>query len=465
MEQMRRYLDDDLDAGTVSTKNLQRIRKGIFKDYGVDLEMVAKDEMQYVELERKIMQECQINGECNDIQKLFFLQDDLEVMGERLYRLLFNQGNVIRANENIMRDKKVKDLEPTEIQILKLYEEIAKEKIEPLEEGISLKDCIELIEYMVSKSTIFNRDYDLRFLVRHKYTKVAAEKYNYFDGRKDEKIDIRSRLKDKKFFPMKDWDMLPVFTKELQDILFSQRYLRLFEFSKNSNGSEDITRYSYKYIEEIYAKVKETSFQNIYYLNDMMGVSLTNTIFNCIYSKVKKCDNEKEAGIYFEIINVELFKVATLLGKLKCIYGRDILAKIVFRFLFPFRGKTKIDKAELEKIYQNNKAACDQICSYLDTNIDKINRYYNDLCDANTWLYEEKSKADLEFDSVIRPEFEKEYKAWMKYRIENKEVDEILGNDVMKYRDNYRIKEMKMIKEPDNLYAQIHMAVMKGIWE
>ncbi|MDE7246343.1 MAG: hypothetical protein K2N43_00475, partial [Lachnospiraceae bacterium] len=208
---MRRYLDEDLDAGMVSTKKLQSIRKRIFKDYGVDLEMVAKDEMQYVELERKIMQECQLNGECNDIKKLVFLQDDLEVMGERLYRLQFNQGNVIRANGNIMRDEKVENQKLTKFEILRLYKKITRRKREKtLERNISFEDCVELIEYMVSKSTIFSIDYVLQFLLRHKYTKVAAEKYNYFDVRKDEKIDIRSRLKDEKFFPMKGWNTLPV---------------------------------------------------------------------------------------------------------------------------------------------------------------------------------------------------------------------------------------------------------------
>lgn len=478
MEQMRRYLDVDLDAGMVSTENLKRIRKRILKDYSVDLEMVAKDKVQYMELERKIMHECQLNEECNDIRKLLFLQDDLEVMGESLYRLQRNQGSIIRASESVMKDEKVEDRKLTDEQILKMYDEIVREEeIESLEEGISFEDCVKLIEYIVSKSIIFDIDYMLQFFLRHNYTKVATKKYNYFENRKDEKIDIRSRLKDEEFFPMIDWDLLPVFTKDLQSILFTQRYLRLFEFStfgikslendegKKSSSSADITRYSYKYIEEIYAKVKESSFENIYYLNDMLGITLTNTIFNCIYSNVKKRDDEKDAKIHYEIINVELFKAATLLGKLKCIYSRDILAKIVFRFLFPLRGEKEPAGAEVEEIYQNRREACDQICSYLETNIDKINHYYNDLCDVNTWLWEEKSKTELEFDKVIRPEFEKNYKVWMKCRINNREVDERLGNDAMKYDKNYRIRKMKMIKEPDNLYAQIHMAVMKGIWE
>ncbi len=39
------------------------------------------------------------------------------------------------------------------------------------------------------------------------------------------------------------------------------------------------------------------------------------------------------------------------------------------------------------------------------------------------------------------------------------------GNNKNVEKKNYSIRRMKLIKKSDNLYAQVHKAVMQGIWE
>ncbi|MBP3476651.1 MAG: hypothetical protein J6K48_10070 [Lachnospiraceae bacterium] len=470
---MRRYLDVDLNAGVINTDSLQKICERILKDYDVNLKNIVTSKSRFMELSElreKVARKYKIERKIPDFKELVFLEADLEDWGEDIYKLQAKQGNIIRVGEKKERIGRTEDRKHTEEEILNLYEEISKPLETEEKKSVSLEECATQIEYMVAETGLFNVDCTLQFLMRKKYTKNANKKYRIFDGREKEEIDIRTRLKDEAYLPMRNCNELPIFTRTLQNIIFTQKYLRLFEFTvfgsekDISKGSADITRYSYKYIEEIYAKIEKSPYENIYYFNVMLGVSLTNTIFDCIYNIVKVQGGEESTGIHYDMINEKLFDVATLLGRFECIYGRDILAKIIFRFIFPYESNELqcLTREKRDSIYQNIGDACDQICSYLQMRIDEINRYYDDLCDINTWLRIYDSKSEPSFDYKTLTEIEEDFEAWMKGRIKNGTVEEILG---IKYEDNYRIKKMKMIKKPDNLYAQIHMAVMRGIWE
>ncbi len=483
---MGRYLDIDLDEGVLSEENLGWIHERILMDYGVNLELISEDGFQDKRLIEKIAQKYQLNEKWSDFRKLIFLKKDLKKFDESIeQRLQWEQGEIIRANkkseiiesEKLSADKQnLREQESSKDQeVLKLYEKITEkeEKIKKKDKkklkNISYEDCVAIMGYILTNSRVTEKDIILQYFMRHKYTQMAMNKYRFADERKDEKIDCRSRLKSLDVFPMKDSNCLPVFIKELQDILFTQKYIRLFDFTvfgserEEAKGSLDITRYSYKYIEEIYSKLEGVSYENLYYLNDMLGISLTNTIFLCIYNRTQKYRQEG-MEINYKIINKKLFDVATLLGKFKCIYSRDILAKIIFKFLLTFDVNKKQNiEEEINRMYESIGKACDQICSYLETNIDRINCYYRDLCDAKVWLY---ANDDLRygFDEEMALTVERECEIWMKKYIRNKTVDKVIGNDAMKWRGDYKLREMKLIKEPDNLYAQLHMAVMKGIW-
>lgn len=481
---MRRYLDVDLEVGVLNEEKLVQIRERIQRKYNIDLGAIARGEIQYGELNRMLVQKCHLNDVWGDFRRLLFLEKDLEKFEESIERLQRQQGRIIRANKKnedteiggLSIDKQnLQKQKLSEDQVLKLYKEIKKKekKIKKKElKKISYEDCVAMMEYILTNSRVLGKDIFLQYLMRYEYTQVAAKKYNFSAERKEEKIDCRSRLKCIDFFPMWDSDILPVFAKQLQDILFTQKYIRMFEFTvfgsekEREKGSLDITRYSYKYIEDIYSKLMGTSYENFYYLNDMLGVSLTNTIFQCSYKMT--CKNKKRDGeIQYKIINEKMFDVAAWLGKVKCIYCRDILANIIFKYLFSFNVKKKqsIEEKENERVYQDLGNACDQICDYFRTNIDRINCYYSDLCDSHTWLWANDDQLRLEFDNEIFSEIKRECEEWLKSYIQSKAVDKAVGDYARKSGSRYKIRKSKLIKEPDNLYAQIHMAVMKGIWE
>lgn len=471
---MRRYLDVELAAGSLSEEKLVQIHKRVLKKYGIDLGAIVDGKFQYEELRRVLAQKYHLNSEWDDFRRLLFLENDLQKFDESISRLQSERGKIVRANNAIGNKEgtgeKIKKLQ--EEDLMKLYEEIIREEeqMSPVKD-VSCDDCIKMMEYIMSKSRVLDNDCALKFLMRQKYTQKAEEKYNYYSGRKSEKIDCRSRLKSMKLFPMKDSNNLPVFIKELQDILFTQKYVRLFDFNVFGNekeikkGSLDITRYSYKYIEDIYSKLEGASYENTYYLNDVLGISLTNTIFLCIYNVVKNSENESGA-LNYKFINEKMFDVATMLGKFKCIYSRDILAKIVFVFLLSFKEENCLEgEPDSDCICKNIGKACDQICDYLTTSIVRINDYYSNLCDASAWLYENDNQLKLDFDNGAVSELERELEIWMKGYIQSKAIDKVFGDYTRKSGNEYKIRKMKLIKEPDNLYAQIHMAVMRGIWE
>lgn len=473
MRQMRRYLDVDLDAGVINTDGLRKICERILRDYNIDLENIATSEscfMELTELKKRVARKYRIEGKIPDFKQLFFLEDDLEDWGEDIYKLQVKHVNTIRAGGKKERTGRKAHQKYTEKEILNLYDEILKSPEVEEKKPVSLEECATQIKYMVAETELFDLDCVLQFLMRNKYTKNADKKFSFFDGREKEEFDIRTRIKDEANLPMRNCNELPIFTETLQNIIFTQKYIRLFEFTVFGSekdipkGSADITRYSYKYIQDIFIKIENAPYENIYYFNVMLGVSLTNTIFECIYDMVKVQGDDGPVRIYYDMVNEKLFDVATLLGRFECIYGRDILAKIVYRFIFTNKGSEPqgltIEKED--SIYQNIGNACDQICNYLQMHIDEINQYYDDLCDINTWLRTYDNNPESSSNHETLTEIEEDFKAWMKRRINNETVEEILG---IKYEDNYRIKKMKMIKKPDNLYAQIHMAVMRGIWE
>lgn len=480
---MGRYLDMELNAGALSEENLDSIKERILKEYDIDLEKIARDGFQYTKLVKIIAQKCQLNGKLIDFRRLLFLEKDFKKFGESIRRLQMTQGTIVRANKkrgnkgsywSPAYHQNSKDQRLSEKQVIKLYKKIKKRKKDKLKKMISLDDCTAIMSYILTNSILLEKDIILQYLMRYKYTQIATDKYFFSDERKNEKIDCRTRLKSIDSFPMKDSDSLPVFIKELQDILFTQKYIRMFEFTafgsekerEKEKGSLDITRYSYKYIEDLYSKMEGTSYENIYYLNDMLGISLTNTIFLCIYKMTKRY-KKKNAEINYKILNEKIFDVAALLGKIKCIYCRDILAKVVFKYLLTFHNckKQGTEDEEINRVYQSIGEACDQICDYLKINIDRINCYYSNLCDANAWLYANDNQLKLDFDNGAVSELEREWKIWMKKYFQSKAIDKVLGDYTRKSGNKYKIRKMKLIKEPDNLYAQIHMAVMKGIWE
>ena len=320
---------------------------------------------------------------------------------------------------------------------------------------MSFDEWKQQLNYLIAYYGIFSLDCRIECLLRLKYSQISDERYNFNDGRSGNMFNVFERL-SKSDYPMKNLDSLPVFTKELQDVLFAQRYIRLFEFgafAKNGEKrkGEDITRYGYEYVKELYQKLENSSLENLYYLDNMLGISLTNVIVNSILEGKPFVEHEGEyAKIPTEIFEGDFLDIVRAVSKIKGVYGRNYIAFMVFRFLF----NSDLDE---EKISQVKK--------YIEKQVESYNECYMDLCEVFVWLYiSDLTQQTVEYKNEVIKEEEDELKNSVKGKIVDETIERIIEATEKNTKADKKILMGYAPKQPSTLYARIHRYAMEGIW-
>lgn len=221
---------------------------------------------------------------------------------------------------------------------------------------------------------------------------------------------------------------------------------------------------------------RKGEFEDFYYLDYMLGASLTNTIFLCsmkgggngvselcIQNKNDYNSKEVEQRIYDQIKKINMCdyfeEIIKSLGKLTCIFARNNLAQLVFSYLF---------YAE----FDNNVAF--QVSEFLKNEIESIKSFYeyhykySIWLDAQEWgeknIETEEEPDDWDYLAEFDPITDKEVEDILSYR-KNKKSRSSGENTQNLKAGEMDIKEGKKITRPDQLYAKIHLYVMKAIWE
>ena len=158
---------------------------------------------------------------------------------------------------------------------------------------------------------------------------------------------------------------LPEVGKEFFNIIYGKHYISMLKNFENQDIGTDISRYGIQNIKNLIKEIENSEIIEeekclIYiYLEELFGISLTNTIF----WSVKECGRgEKEGAIQkdWEMI----LTISKLLGKIQYVYLRNAIAQIVF--------------GELE-VYCYEEEVFNCIESILNESIENINYYMDDV--------------------------------------------------------------------------------------
>lgn len=457
---MRRHLDEEMQNLKLTRESLEKIHQKIRGEYNIDLKK-GEDEEVFEQIYRKIFA-C-FSKESNHMKrhKMNYIVSNND---EIVFHVTLSEHSLVKA-DIIDRDKIEKDIvdmDEKNIDIISLYSKLmetdSKEKIEAMRKEyieMSFDEWKQQLNYMIAYYGIFSLDCRIECLLRLKYSQISDERYNFNDGRSGNMFNVIDRLLQPDYSPMKNLDSLPVFTKELQDVLFTQRYIRMFEFgafkSEEKRKSEDITRYGYEYVKELYQKLENSSLENLYYLDNMLGISLTNVIVNSILEGKPFVEHEGEyAKIPTEIFEGNFLDIVRVVSKIKGVYGRNYIAYMVFHFLF---------NSEL------NKDKISQVKKYIEKQVKFYNKCYMDLCEVFVWLYiSDLTQQTVEYKNEVIKEEEDELKNSVKGKIVDETIERILeesGNS----KKSDKILNSYAPKKPSTLYARIHKHVMEGIWD
>lgn len=508
---MRKYLDFEKDV--ITQEYIEKVRQNIYKKYGIDLrKLLDNDEKSIEEIKSLIIKKYMgnMNYDSLAIEKMRFLNIEYREMNLPIGNYISKEGKAVdkdfdRADGgSVLYDyyQKEDNIEPenSKKDVLGLYERIINwANVPEMEIPISFEEWEQQMKYIIIFSEIFTRDSKLKWFISLKYSSMSNKSYRLYDEVKRKEIKAYDRLSKEEYFPFKNKNELPFFIKELLDILVNeQRYIRVFDFeifgkkdvnikSNNFTVCENITRYSYMYVEEIFNKLANSKLENFYCLDYMLGISLTNTIFNYIflgtYSSIAINDKKMSYGNAADLKNInsriyklkcldlrnqedlehvdlgavslnpdifceELFNIIKVLGRLEGLYGRNYIAQITFNFLY----MKDFTIEEIRKVYH-----------HLEQNICKYNEYFRDLYNVSTWhiFHDARSEEKIE----VMEELESEFKEIIKNSICDEGIRYITRNNKNEEKRENTIRRTKSIKEADNLYAQVHKAVMQGIWE
>lgn len=458
---MRRHLDEEMQNLKLTRERLEKIHQKIRGEYNIDLKK-GEDEEVFEQIYQKIFA-C-FSKESNDMKrhKMNYIVSNND---EIVFHVTLSEHSLVKA-DIIDRDKIEKDIvdmdDEKNIDYISLYSKLmepdSKEKKRDNEKNymvMSFDEWKQQLNYMIAYYGIFSLDCRIECLLRLKYSQISDERYNFNDGRSGNMFNVIDRLLQPDYSPMKNLDSLPVFTKELQDVLFTQRYIRMFEFgafkSEEKRKSEDITRYGYEYVKELYQKLENSSLENLYYLDNMLGISLTNVIVNSILEGKPFVEHEGEyAKIPTEIFEGNFLDIVRAVSKIKGVYGRNYIAYMVFHFLF---------NSEL------NKDKISQVKKYIKKQVEFYNKCYMDLCEVFVWLYiSDLTQQTVEYKNEVIKEEEDELKNSVKGKIVDETIERILeesGNS----KKSDKILNSYAPKKPSTLYARIHKHVMEGIWD
>ncbi len=478
----RRNIYSDLEKKKITREHMEKIREKTLNKYGIDLE---KDDVS--EIVSKIvgvyLEDCYENVSYKKVRyqnindEGLTLPDDINFEIPVVYEEAVNYEALDSLTKEINTRMPVLDELPENERkkILKeretwlLFNYCTRE--EPIDyenefRVMTFEEWKGMVDFFVRVGEIFEVDYAAQCLFRLKYIIDAGEESDVETGILQNE-NIRNMVEGRvsnghsPFIGVQD----VAFLKKLENIFGKQKYIRVFDFgifgyenkkldeNWQPNVNQDITRYSYKYIEDMYEELNDAELQNYYFLDVIMGVSLTNTIFSYIISGNYHIDNKEEGEDKNviknrDIFTPELFAIIKMIGRLECVYGRNYMAQFVFSFLY----RHNFDSDSIH-----------DISGYLKENIDKYNFLYNDLCDIYVWLlfYDIEDRLEEEKEEVIR-ELEERYKERIKGVITDRNIADMT---IIKSDKKYTLKEPKNTRRADSAYAQIHMAVMKGIWK
>ncbi len=459
-EKMRRYLDQELDELKLTTDNLEKIYQKILKRYGIDLKEVLDDKLSWEIVAQKIIEKNDIKSADVSVEMMRYKkinEQTLTLAGK------WSGGTEKNRSNEIMKESLLDNKPISEAGVIELYNEIMKdENIREIHKKyfeMEFDEWEKEVNSVMLKYNVFQIDCMVESYLRLKYTQLSGERYNYIDGKRKGDFQVTGRVSDFKNLPVKNLSELPVFIKKLLDVIFTQKYIRIFDFdsfnkdkSRKTNEYADITRYSYEYINDMFMELENCTLENFYYLDYMLGVTLTNAIFNNVLAGSSFYVYDKERmKIQSAIFEEDFLKIIYLVSKMKGIYGRNLFAQMVFGFLF---------------LKEFQKKEIDNIKFYVEKKLENYNHCYEDICDAYVWLcfydidqWEDEDKQALLF--YLQNKLEKS----VKDNLIDEGISAILEKTRGSETKNKRIKNTGQAKKPANLYAKIHMKVMEGIWE
>lgn len=394
---MKRWcLDHEWEKNKFTKEYIEGIRKRLSDKYEIELDHMVEDEEWLDIFEQKVADDCHL---CRSNEKSrYYLEYSAKNHTVYPKMKMLCIGNVIAQDEEVEKNENIEGM-----NILELYKILATEEKEKIEwvnpwnyyirdQENTFEQWVQLLENLVRQGKDFFFDYEIEAFLFVQYARYESKKYQYERSEKN-LMGVYGRLNSKEAFPFSKFYS---WLQDLQDILVLQRYNRLFEFEifakeardfpENDELREDVTRYSYSYIEDIYEKIQDSEVQNLYYLDFMLGVSLTNIIFNCVVygdneKYVKKYNKER----YVKLTENEPFwKLVRLFGKMRGIYKRNTIAQAVFCFLYQYNFESNM----IWRVYH-----------YLNKNMDRFNQFYCDVRDAVFW----REFHDCKFRKDSRP--------------------------------------------------------------
>lgn len=295
-------------------------------------------------------------------------------------------------------------------------------------ENMSLEERLQCLKQdifcIMSKTITFSQDNRVCGFLYLGYS--AVEEMCEFDdiGTRTHYVGLHSYL------PIEEKDEISVYLKDFKELILSESFVTIFDCFKRE---PDITKYGMEKAKQLVNIVrKQGELKNLFLLDRVEGISLTNTIFRSI--KKESCNMKSD-----------WLKIVTLIARFDFVYGRNLIAQLLFDYI----KYVKFDKEMIK-----------EIIIFMEENISRFNEYYHDIQDTFFWLrlygIEEDYTSKQHIAEDIKDMELKLKGEWERYLFDNKVKKEI------KYKKISRIYEKSAVKR--SLYAKIHKAVMQGIW-
>ena len=230
-EKMRRYLDQELDELKLTTDNLEKIYQKILKRYGIDLKEVLDDKLSWEIVAQKIIEKNDIKSADVSVEMMRYKkinEQTLTLAGK------WSGGTEKNRSNEIMKESLLDNKPISEAGVIELYNEIMKdENIREIHKKyfeMEFDEWEKEVNSVMLKYNVFQIDCMVESYLRLKYTQLSGERYNYIDGKRKGDFQVTGRVSDFKNLPVKNLSELPVFIKKLLDVIFTQKYIRIFDF-------------------------------------------------------------------------------------------------------------------------------------------------------------------------------------------------------------------------------------------
>lgn len=345
--------------------------------------------------------------------------------------------------------QKFSEMDEDFIETINLYLEISQYHGEDgliKEECIINKICESIKEHIYV--TLMNFPYVLGGWLKTIYVLCGYSMYSWGNNYdKNRKGLAESALK---YIPWEynEYECKCTYIEKIEDTLFKEAYVTIFDCFKDMNGikkgeetRDDITRYGYEILVNIINEIKEDdekyTLKNMIILDELLGITLTNVIFNY----VSDCESEKLNAIY---------DIAEILGEINSVDARNWLADVVFGYLFHSRFDKRILK---------------YVSSVLLENVDAINSYLSDLESVLIWDFCNRRLVGSYASECFEEVYNYCGKSWNEeIYLKTIEIANVKP-DIVNTKKRQRIAVTRHKESYKERYAAIHCHVMRGIWK